>query len=160
MASLWVDRLAEVWASPGTAGTGVVMGADVILTARHVVAGALTTGEGRLLSRVVRPGRSVSPWAPVRAVWDDLEWDLALLRVDSASDDARLWEAPASSAGAVVAELGLRAASGCEAVGFPASSVQHASAEDPGDVVRQTEHVVGTVLPAGQGKPPVNPERT
>jgi hypothetical protein len=47
----------------------------------------------------------------------------------------------------------------CEAVGFPESTVQHAAAGSPAARVRQSEHVVGTLLPTGQIKKPVNPVR-
>ena len=160
MASLWVDRLAEVGASPGRAGAGVVVGADTVLTARHVLAGALTDSAARCLARVVRPGRSVASWAPMQPVWDDEEWDLALLRLDSASEDARGWEGPESSADRiVVVDLGTMAAPGCEAVGFPESAIQHARGDSPAEVVRQTEQAVGMVLPVGQAKRPVDPDR-
>ena len=32
MAAIWDDRLAEVWAEPGRAGAGVVVGAAAVLT--------------------------------------------------------------------------------------------------------------------------------
>jgi len=34
VAMIWNDRLAEVWAEPGKAGAGVVIGAAAVLTAR------------------------------------------------------------------------------------------------------------------------------
>jgi Trypsin-like peptidase domain len=130
LGSLWVDRLAEVWASPGYAGAGVVVGADAVLTARHVVADALGDSAARLLARVVRPGCSVAGWAPMQSVWDDEGWDLALLSLDGASPDARAWEGPQSSASRiVVVDLGTMAAPDCEAVGFPESAIQHARNE-------------------------------
>ncbi len=60
----------------------------------------------------------------------------------------------------MIVALGSGVEDGCEAVGFPQSEVQHAHDEpesSPG--VRQTEQAKGMVLPAGQGKPPVNPDR-
>jgi TPR repeat protein len=153
---LWGDRLAEVWASPGFAGAGVAVGEAGVLTARHVVADALNAEQGRLLCRVVRPGSATAPWVPMRVEWEGAEWDLALLAVDPQSEGAGDWLAP-SSPPVVAVALGTSAEPGCEAVGFPESAVQQTG--EPGARVRQSEQVVGTVLPAGQGKPPANPER-
>src|SRR3954452_7522370 len=60
---LWDDRLVEVWASPRSAGSGVLVGSDGVLTARHVIAGALAGG--RVLARVVRPHGQVGAWVPM-----------------------------------------------------------------------------------------------
>jgi Trypsin-like peptidase domain len=68
-----------------------VVGGDGVLTTGHVVAGALAGDEARLLARVVRPGQSVAAWAPMRAVWVEHEWDLALLRLDRESQAAVGW---------------------------------------------------------------------
>lgn len=152
--SLWADRLAEVWAPPRCAGSGVVVGTDGVLTARHVVEQA--AGDDRpVVARVVRPGGAVGTWVPMTVAWEGDGWDLALLRVDHAAAEAGAWLAPGSGAVEIV-DLGHAAAPGCEATGFPHAEV----ARDPsGAPVRQSEQIVGTVLPAGQGKPPVRPDR-
>ena len=87
MGAVTDDRLAEVWASPGNAGAGVVLGFTGVLTARHVVADALS-GDGRILARVVRPGSQVGSWVLMVLRWDSAVWDLALLAVDEAAPDA------------------------------------------------------------------------
>jgi Trypsin-like peptidase domain len=156
--SLWLDRLAEVWAAPGHAGAGVVVGREGVLTARHVVANALGGDGRRILARVVRPGRSVATWAPMRVDWEDRAWDLALLTVDGESAEADSWEAP-TSAEPVVVQLGVSVERHCEAIGFPESAVQKKDTGGPAEVVRQSEQAAGTVAPAGQGKRPVNPRR-
>ncbi len=158
MASVWVDRLAEVWASPGHAGAGVVLGREGVLTARHVVADALGGDEQRILARVVRPGRSVAAWAPMRVEWEDGAWDLALLSLERDSAETTSWEAPTSGE-PVVVQLGASVERHCEAVGFPESAVQRTEAGSPVEVVRQSEQAAGSVAPAGQGKPPVSPRR-
>jgi TPR repeat protein len=156
MATLWSDRVAEVWAPPGRAGSGVVVGATSVLTAAHVVAGAAATDAG-VLARAVRPGHEVAAWAPMTVAWRSEEWDVALLDIDAAGSAADAWLTPSSSAVAIV-RLGEAAERGCEAVGFPQSALQHDGSPAPSDVVRQSEHVVGAVLPAGQAKPPVRPQ--
>ena len=157
---MWDDRLVEVWAAPGRAGAGVLVGQIGVLTARHVLEDALARPDGgRVLARSVRPGETVGEWVPMRVTWDEEGWDVALLEVDSESTGADRWLEP-SSGPVVVVALGSGVEDGCEAVGFPQSEVQHAHDEpesSPG--VRQTEQAKGMVLPAGQGKPPVNPDR-
>ena len=74
--TIWDDRLAEVWAEPGKAGAGVVIGMAAVLTARHVVAGALD--RGRILARVVKPGIRTD-WVPMTVLAEDADWDVALL---------------------------------------------------------------------------------
>ena len=159
MTSLWTSRLAEVWASPGHAGAGVVVGLEGVLTARHVVADALADVGGRILARVVRAGEETVSWVPMRCLWDDREWDLALLAVDHELPETAAWVTPReSSEPVVVVQLGASAEAGCEAVGFPAMAVQHASG-DPSENVRQPEQAVGTVAPSAVGKRPRNPQR-
>jgi hypothetical protein len=68
---IWDDRLAEVWAEPGRAGAGVVVGAAGVLTARHVVKGALNGGT--VLARVVRPGVATADWVPMRVLAEDAD---------------------------------------------------------------------------------------
>ncbi len=157
---IWDDRLAEVWAEPGKAGAGVVIGAAAVLTARHVVAGALARGS--VLARVIRPGARTADWVPMTVRAEDADWDVALLGVNNgnagAGDSGPRWQIP-SSPSPVFVRLGTSAEHGCEAVGFPQAEVQHAPDESPGNTVRQSEHSVGTLTPAGQAKPPVNLER-
>jgi TPR repeat protein len=156
---IWDDRLAEVWAEPGKAGAGVVIGAAAVLTTRHVVAGALA--RGRIRVRVVRPGVQTADWVPVTVRAEDADWDVALLGVSDdnagAGDPGPRWLTP-SPPSPVFVRLGTSAEPGCEAVGFPQAEVQHVD-ESPVTAVRQSEHAVGTLLPGGQAKPPVNPER-
>ena len=147
--SLWDDRLAEVWASPGFAGAGVVVGTTGVLTARHVVAEAIAAPEGRVLARVVRPGLATGEWVPMRPAWEAAEWDVALLVVGTAPEDAQMWQAPASPA-VVVAALGASAEPGCEAVGFPESAVQMGGGE-PSERVRGWSRWSALSCPPGRG---------
>ena len=159
MGSLWDDRLAEVWAPPGRSGAGVVLGARGVLTARHVVAGALNGAGTGLLGRVVRRGiPGTGLWVSLQVAWEDPAWDLALLLVDNDAPGADHWLAP-SSATPVLVALGGAAEPGCEAVGFPDQVVQHPAGSEPTLVVRQTEHIRGDLLPMGQAKRPVHTER-
>ncbi|HEV3292625.1 MAG TPA: trypsin-like peptidase domain-containing protein, partial [Streptosporangiaceae bacterium] len=157
---LWDDRLAEVWAAPRRAGAGVVVGAAAVLTARHVVAGALEGG--RVLARVVRPGAATAGWVPMRVLAEDAYWDVALLGVDdekaAAGGAGARWLAPGSPS-PVLVRLGTAAEHDCEMAGFPQAEVQRAPDGNPVSTVRQSEQVTGTLLPAGQGQAPVNPER-
>jgi TPR repeat protein len=160
MSAIWDDRLAEVWAAPGLAGAGVVVGAAAVLTARHLVVGA--GGGGSILSRVIRPGAEAAGWVPMTALAEDEDWDVALLGVDDQGlGDGGAWLEwlKPSSLPPVFVRLGTSAERDCEAVGFPQSEVQHTPDGDLAARVRQSEHVVGTLLPAGQAKKPVNPER-
>src|SRR3954452_477469 len=120
----WADRLVEVWASPHKAGTGVVVGSDGVLTARHVIGDALAGG--RILARIVRPNQQVGTWVPMTVRWNSAEWDLALLAVDRSASEAAGWLSPGSPVVALAA-LGLSAEDGCEAVGFPDAVVQPAA---------------------------------
>ena len=160
MSMIWGDRLAEVWAAPGNAGAGVVVGAAAVLTARHVVAGALDSGDVR--ARVVRPGASTADWVPMAVLAEDADWDMALLGVRDgnmgAGDSRPQWMVP-SSLSPVFVRLGSSAEHGCQAVGFPQSEVQQTPDGNPASAVRQSEHAVGTLLPAGQAKKPANAAR-
>lgn len=156
MPSIWDDRLAEVWAAPGKAGAGVVVGRSAVLTARHVVEGALSSGE--IFARRVKPVSLVGDWVPMTVLAEDEEWDLAVLSVSNDATSAVLWTEP-TSAQPVLARLGTSSEPGCEAVGFPQSQIQQSSPD--GDVtIRQTEQVYGTLLPAGQAREPLAPDRT
>lgn len=161
MTRIWQDRLAEVWAEPGKAGTGVVMGAGAVLTARHVVAGALQGGS--VLARVVRPGALTADWVPMNVLAEDSRWDVALLGVRHGEGTADAlagsrWLIPSSSSPAV-ADLSPAGETGCETVGFPDSEVQRAGKSGSAPLVRQSEQLTCTLLPAGQAKPPVTPDR-
>ena len=160
MSQIWDDRVAEVWAAPGKAGAGIVIGHERVLTARHVVAGALPNDD--ILARVIKPGAATAGWVPVKVLAEDQDWDLAVLAVDrekaNAGDNQSTWLQPVSSS-PVVARIGTSAEPGCETVGFPQSEIQRRPANGRGSTVRQTEHVQGTLLPAGQGKPATAPDR-
>jgi tetratricopeptide (TPR) repeat protein len=152
MASLWADRLAEVWAAPGRAAAGVVIGDIGVLTARHVIDG-IPPG-GQVLARVVQPGVSTAPWVPMRIAFASVDWDISVLIVDAASGQGT-WAFP-RSASPVFVRLGKTAERDCETVGFPHSAVQgHRSV--PSAIVRQSEQALGTVLPSGHGKAPAEP---
>jgi TPR repeat protein len=156
MGSLWDDRLAEVWAPPGRAGSGVVVGAFGVLTARHVVAEVVDgSAAGGALTRVIRRGAPPA-WVPMRVAADAAEWDLAMLEVDRDRPEAAAWVPPASSSPVMVA-VDAGSVEGCEAVGFPSEEVQQRDGAGPAEVVRQSEQLRGTLLPKGQAKPPVAP---
>jgi hypothetical protein len=152
---VWGDRLAEVWAAPGKAGAGLVVGAETVLTARHVLAGALKGGD--VMARVVRPGAATAGWVQMVVLAEDQAWDVALLRPHhgSGGDDAPEWLKPSSPSPAFV-RLGTSAEAGCEAAGFPQSEVMHAAVDNLAGVIRQTEQAYGTLAPAGQAKTPPN----
>jgi TPR repeat protein len=149
VARIWNDRLVEVWADPAKAGAGVAIADAGVLTARHVVAGA--DGGGRVLARVIRRGEPAE-WVPMVVLAADADWDLALLGLDPAAGPAG-WRVPSSPA-PVIVRLGAAAEARCEAVGFPQAEVV------PAADLRQTEQVTGTLLPAGQSRSPVSPDRT
>jgi tetratricopeptide (TPR) repeat protein len=150
MSRMWDDRLAEVWAAPGLAGTGVVVGRTGVLTAAHVIAGV--PAGGRILARVVRRGEPTAHWVRMRAVFASISWDMALLTVDETAPGSGHWVPPAT-AEPVVVRLGTAAEHDCEAAGFPRSAIQ-GRGSPPALVVRQPEQAAGVVLPAGHGKPP------
>jgi TPR repeat protein len=168
---LWDDRLAEVWAAPGSAGAGVVIGSETVVTTRHVVAGA--AGGGRILARVVRRGEPAAEWSRMVVLAEDPDWDVTLLGVDRADEvtgsglaaaaasgpvaGTRTWESPLSPS-PVVVRLGTATERHCEAVGYPGSEVQNPD-DDHAARVRQPEQVSGTLRPAGQSKKPVHPAR-
>ncbi|MCI3152936.1 hypothetical protein ELQ39_14420 [Streptomyces sp. GB4-14] len=152
MRSVWTDRLAEVWAPPGKAGSGVVLGEFGVLTARHVVQAVMDGSQtGQVLGRVIRRGAPPA-WAPMRLVGGDAEWDLVVLHVDQEAREATSWVRPAS-ASPVVATVSASSEPDCESVGFPDSEVHRPQLADPAGWVRQSEHLVGTLLPMGQAKP-------
>ena len=157
MTRIWDDRLAEVWAAPGKAGAGVVIGAATVLTAGHMVAGARS--DGRVLARVVQRDGQAASWVPMVVSAFDPDWDVALLRPSGEEPgDAGTWREPVSRSPTIV-RLGTAAEYQCESVGFPQSEVQQAPEDRPVSTIRQTEQVSGTLFPAGQSKTPVNAER-
>jgi hypothetical protein len=127
MARLWTDRLAEVRAEPGRAGSGVVLGDHGILTARHVVEDA--RGENDVFARVVRPGAKRATWTPMEIAWEDSDWGLALLVVDESGHE--FWSAPRSPSPLFVA-LGPAYEAAGEAVGFPDVALPRTGSGDPG----------------------------
>jgi TPR repeat protein len=145
MSWIWTDRLVEVWAPPGLSGAGVLVGQRSVLTARHVVERcAAEAAKGRLQARVVRPNEAPGEWVPMLLSWSDPDWDLALLSVDPDDSGVGRWLTPQSRDPVIVA-LSPQAVGDCEAVGFPQAAVRE-------QMIRQTEQVVGTLLPSGQGK--------
>ncbi len=160
MSWLWDDRLVEVWAWPGEAGSGVATGSRGVLTARHVVAQALGDYQPRrMLARLVRRDEARSPWVAVRVVADDPDWDLAVLEVDPDEPGPESWAAP-SSLSPTLADVGTAIEKDCEAVGFPDENLQRTGSRNPADTVRQSEQISATLLPMGQAKPPVTPLRS
>jgi hypothetical protein len=149
---VWDDRLAEVWAAPGKAGAGVVVGADTVLTARHLLAAAPPGSP--VLARVVRPGKKAAKWVPMQILGEDHLWDVAVLRTGTESGPGAPGWLPPASASPKVVRLGTAAELGCEAVGFPQSEARRGAGE--GAVIRQTEQVWGALSPAGQAKLPVD----
>lgn len=152
---LWEDRLVQVWAEPGRAGSGVAFGAAGVLTAYHVVAEG---SPARVKARTVRrtdpasAGRASAPWVSMRMVAAAPDWDLAVLEASSHEKGAVPWRSPAS-VGPRLAAVSGGASWACESVGFPDANVQGLTGIQPADRVRQSEHAVGVLLPFGQVKP-------
>ena len=156
MGWIWDERLAEVWAPPGKAGSGVVIGTCGVLTARHVIDAVATGAQaGPVLARVIRRGSPPSAWVPMRIAGEDAAWDLAVLRVDQEAPEAAGWVRPVS-ASPVAVTVGGSSEHGCESVGFPDEVVQRPDLADPAGWVRQSEQLLGTLLPMGQAKPAVS----
>src|ERR1019366_5685784 len=154
MGSIWDDRLAEVWAPPGKAGSGVVIGTCGVLTARHVIDAVATGAQtGPVLARVIRRG-SPPVWVPMRIAGEDPAWDLAVLHVDQEAPEAGAWVRPVSGS-PVVVTVGGSSERDCELVGFPDDEVQRPE-PDPAGWVRQSEQLLGMLLPLGQAKPAVS----
>ena len=89
---LFADRLVQIWAEPGKIGTGVAVGARGILTARHIVEGALNSADG-IQVRIVPTGAvetSEPVWVHADCVCDNADWDAAVLQ---ARDDTG-WVTP------------------------------------------------------------------
>jgi TPR repeat protein len=155
MGWIWDDRLAEVWAPPGRAGSGVVIGTCGVLTARHVIDAVATGAQtGPVLARVIRRGSPPPAWVPMRIAGEDAAWDLAVLHVDQEAPEAAGWVRPVSGS-PVVVTVGGSSEHGCESVGFPDEEVQRPDLADPAGWVRQSEQLLGMLLPMGQAKPAV-----
>lgn len=165
----WADRLVEVWAEPGEAGAGIILDERVVLTAHHIVAPASASadGSGAVLARVVIPHQHCGHWVAMRVAWGSAEWDVAVLvpaepaaRTEVAaigfSSDWRVPETPRPD----IVRLSDLSARLCESVGFPQAEVQRPSElTADADLIRQTDQVIGDLLPAGQGKRPAHPTR-
>jgi hypothetical protein len=154
MASVWDDRLAEVWAPSGYVGSGVVIGDGSVLTAWHVVAAVIDgLASGPVLARVIRDG-AAGEWVPMRVVGHAADWDLAVLEVDWNRSEAMAWMRPTSTPPVMVA-VGGASVDGCEAVGFPDEEVQRSVGTSPVGLVRQSEQLRGILLPMGQARLPI-----
>jgi hypothetical protein len=112
------------------------VGDRLVLTARHVIAAALTGPGGRVL---VRP-LGVTKWLPARVEWQDADADAALVAI---GDEG--WRAPRGESVLRWGELVGSDPVPCAAVGFPWASVRP-------DRVRDTAHVYGQLAPLGQLK--------
>ncbi len=155
MGCIWDDRLAEVWAPPGKAGSGVVIGACGVLTARHVIDAVATGAQtGPVLARVIRRGLPRPTWVPMRIASEDAAWDLAVLQVDQEAPEAAGWIRPVSGS-PVVVTVGGSPECNCVSAGFPDEEMQRPDLADPAGWVRQSEQLLGTLLPMGQARPQV-----
>ncbi|HYB15388.1 MAG TPA: DUF2934 domain-containing protein [Streptosporangiaceae bacterium] len=126
-----------------------------MLTARHVIDAVATGAQaGPVLARVIRRGSPTSAWVPMRIAGEDTAWDLAVLGVDEEAPEAAGWVRPVSGSPAVVM-VGGSSEHGCESVGFPDEEVQRPDLADPAGWVRQSEQLLGTLLPMGQARPQV-----
>ena len=131
-----------------------MVGTCGVLTARHVIDAVATGAQtGPVLARVIRRG-SPPAWVPMRIAGEDPGWDLAVLNVDQEAPEAAGWVRPVSGS-PVVVKVGGSSERGCESVGFPDEEVQRPDLADPAGWVRQSEQVLGTLLPMGLAKPPV-----
>jgi TPR repeat protein len=108
-----------------------------------------------VLARVIRRGSPAGAWVPMRIAGEDAAWDLAVLRVDQEAPEAAGWVRPVSGT-PVVVTVGGSSERDCESVGFPDEEVQRPDLTDPAGWVRQSEQLLGTLLPMGQAKPPVS----
>ncbi|KJF19034.1 trypsin-like peptidase domain-containing protein [Acidithrix ferrooxidans] len=169
MTSPWNDRLAQVWAGShkprakvladepqSQAGTGVIIGDDGVLTARHVIAGALNGGT--ILARMVKQGATTSSWATMKVISHDLDWDLALLQVDDPKSDNQ-WQKPNSPSPQVVMLDG-DAEHNCEVLGFPETAIQPSESGLPSEDIYQSEQALGTLLLTNQAKPAQTNKKT
>ena len=140
-------RLVEIWAAAGPGaggkcGSGWVVGASGVLTARHVVSPfieAASDGPGAGTCQVrLASSTSVEDWMDCEVSWSHPSVDIALLKV---RDDR--WRPPADPP-VRLAGMGERPFA-AEAVGFP-------DADTLPDGVRNPEQPIGDLLPAGSGR--------
>ena len=150
-----MQRVVEVWVpdgpsapgcadagtgGPGRVGTGYLVAARAVMTARHVVKAALERGlDGDPGDWALQPRFSVRPlgergatpgvWLPARVAWEDEGLDVALVEVLGAQTS---WAGPA-----VLAEL--LGDTHVTAVGFPV-------VERRPDRGRDTDQATGDVL--------------
>ena len=90
----------------------------------------------------------------MRIAGEDAAWDLAVLHVDLEAPEAAGWVRPVSGS-PVVVTVGGSSERDCESAGFPDEEVQRPDLADPAGWVRQSEQLLGTLLPMGQAKPAV-----
>ena len=130
-------RVCELYAagpeSEGS-GSGYRVGDRLVLTARHMIAPALSGGKV-----LVRPV-GVTEWLPARVDWQDADADAALIVIEDQG-----WLAPARESVLRWGELTGSDPVPCAAVGFPWASVRP-------DRVRDTAHAYGQLAPLGQLK--------
>ncbi|WP_445530011.1 S1 family peptidase [Streptomyces cyslabdanicus] len=127
------DRAAEVSAvgpgGTGTSGSGFLVGPRLVLTARHVVGDAASSGGSE---SVVRPMKDNTKYR-CRTVWASASRDLALLEITDGD-----WAQPPVRLGCLTTSTPHIP---CEAVGFP-----RAQLHDDGWV--DSEHITGSLNPA------------
>jgi hypothetical protein len=132
-------RVCELYAagpeSEGS-GSGYRVGDCLVLTARHVIAPALSGPGGQVLVRPV----GVLGWLPARVGWQDEDVDAALIVIEDEG-----WRAPTGESVLRWGELGGSDPVPCAAAGFPWASTRP-------DRVRDTAHVYGQLAPLGQLK--------
>jgi tetratricopeptide (TPR) repeat protein len=132
-------RVSELYAAGPDgegSGSGYRLGDRLVLTARHVIAPALTEASGQLLVRPV----GMSEWLPARVAWQDVGVDAALVTVEYEG-----WRVPAGESVLRWGELTASDPVPCAAVGFPWASARP-------DRMRDTAHLYGQVAPLGQLK--------
>src|SRR5215472_6571725 len=120
-------RVCELYAAGPEAegsGSGYRVGDGLVLTARHVIAPALSGGEV-----LVRPV-GVTEWLPARVDWQDADADAALIVIEDEG-----WRAPAGESVLRWGELAGSDPVPCAAVGFPGASVRP-------DRRRDTAHLI------------------
>src|ERR1039457_1834752 len=100
MGAVWGDRLTEVWTSPTSAGTGLALGTQGVLTARHLITDA-SAGK-KVWARIVRTHKQTGVWVEMTVAWQDPKWDLAVLEVDPQGSPGA-WLTPRSANAVVVA---------------------------------------------------------
>jgi tetratricopeptide (TPR) repeat protein len=117
-------------------GSGYRVGDRLVLTARHVIAPALSGPGGQVLVRPV----GMRGWLSARVDWQDVDADAALIVIEDKG-----WRAPTGESVLRWGELAGSDLVPCAAVRFPWASVRP-------DRVRDTAHVYGQLAPLGQLK--------